>query len=154
VDAASGPDAAHRGWYAWADPGPGGRPPHNWLDATWHPAWQLDEPSGQCYLHSFLTSQPDLNWLPYGNNAARNVAAQRDDPGSVLHLCRAVRVVCGPRAALLRRAGSHLFRIAVPVVLENPRGEVLPRPLLWIRSSSPANRVPTGLQPCAQRLRG
>jgi alpha-glucosidase len=62
VDAASGRFAVHRGWYVWADPGPGGRPPNNWLDATGHPAWQLDEPSGQYYLHSFLASQPDLNW--------------------------------------------------------------------------------------------
>jgi glycosidase len=27
-------------------------------------------------------------WLPYGDNPTRNVAAQRDDPGSVLRLCR------------------------------------------------------------------
>jgi alpha-glucosidase len=27
-------------------------------------------------------------WLPYGDNAARNVAAQREDPASVLRLCR------------------------------------------------------------------
>ena len=27
-------------------------------------------------------------WLPLGDSAARNVAAQRDDPGSTLHLCR------------------------------------------------------------------
>jgi alpha-glucosidase len=62
VDAVSGPDAAHRGWYIWANPGPGGRPPNNWLDATRHPAWQRDELSGQYYLHSFLAGQPDLNW--------------------------------------------------------------------------------------------
>ena len=27
-------------------------------------------------------------WLPFGDAAACNVADQRDDPGSVLHLCR------------------------------------------------------------------
>jgi alpha-glucosidase len=27
-------------------------------------------------------------WLPYGDNTARNVAAQRDNPGSMLRLCR------------------------------------------------------------------
>jgi glycosidase len=27
-------------------------------------------------------------WLPFGDNAARNVAAQREDPGSTLRLCR------------------------------------------------------------------
>jgi glycosidase len=33
----------------------------------------------------FTTGQP---WLPVGDAAARNVAAQRGDPGSVLWLCR------------------------------------------------------------------
>ena len=41
---------------------PNGGPPNNWLDATGHPAWARDEASGQYYLHSFLASQPDLNW--------------------------------------------------------------------------------------------
>jgi alpha-glucosidase len=27
-------------------------------------------------------------WLPYGNNTARNVATQRENPGSMLRLCR------------------------------------------------------------------
>jgi alpha-glucosidase len=62
VDAASGRDAAHRGYYVWADPGPGGGPPNNWLDSTGHPAWTLDDRTGQYYLHNFLPSQPDLNW--------------------------------------------------------------------------------------------
>ena len=26
------------------------------------PAWKLDEPTGQYYLHNFLPEQPDLNW--------------------------------------------------------------------------------------------
>ena len=26
------------------------------------PAWTLDERTGQCYLHSFMAEQPDLNW--------------------------------------------------------------------------------------------
>ncbi len=62
VNAISGPDSAHRSFYVWADPAPGGGPPNNWLDATGHSAWTLDEASGQCYLHNFLDSQPDLNW--------------------------------------------------------------------------------------------
>ena len=62
VDAISGPDSAHRSYYVWADPAPGGRPPNNWLDATGHSAWAFDEASGQYYLHNFLASQADLNW--------------------------------------------------------------------------------------------
>ncbi|HEX7266658.1 MAG TPA: alpha-amylase family glycosyl hydrolase, partial [Streptosporangiaceae bacterium] len=53
---------AHRGYYIWADPAAGGGPPNNWLSATGAPAWTLDDASGQYYLHSFLSTQPDLNW--------------------------------------------------------------------------------------------
>ena len=61
ADAASGRAAAHRGYYVWADAGPDGGPPNNWLDFTGRPAWQWHE-SGQYYLHNFLAGQPDLNW--------------------------------------------------------------------------------------------
>src|SRR5258708_21293043 len=62
VDASSASDSAHRGYYVWADPAPGGGPPNNWIDATGHPAWEWHAESGQYYLHNFLPSQPDLNW--------------------------------------------------------------------------------------------
>lgn len=62
-DALSGPGAEHRDWYVWADPGPDGGPPNNWLSVfRGEPAWELDEASGQYYLHNFLSHQPDLNW--------------------------------------------------------------------------------------------
>jgi alpha-glucosidase len=51
-----------RDWYIWADPAPDGGPPNNWLSYFGGPAWTLDEPTGQYYLHSFLPEQPDLNW--------------------------------------------------------------------------------------------
>lgn len=53
---------AKRDWYTWRDPAPGGGPPNNWLSYFGGPAWTLDEATGQYYLHSFLTEQPDLNW--------------------------------------------------------------------------------------------
>ena len=62
VDALGGRDAAHRDYYVWADPAPDGGPPNNWLSNFGGPAWTLDGPSGQYYLHNFLPSQPDLNW--------------------------------------------------------------------------------------------
>jgi alpha-glucosidase len=51
-----------RDWYTWRDPAPGGGPPNNWLSVFGGPAWEWDEATGQYYLHSFLASQPDLNW--------------------------------------------------------------------------------------------
>jgi alpha-glucosidase len=35
-----------------------------------------------------FTAEGVTPWLPYGDNAGRNVADQRDDPGSTLNLCR------------------------------------------------------------------
>src|SRR6201989_2610730 len=62
VDAADSRAAAHRDFYVWADPGPAGGAPNNWLDATGGSAWAWHEPTRQYYLHNFLASQPDLNW--------------------------------------------------------------------------------------------
>lgn len=62
VDAAGSRGAEHRDFYVWADPGPAGGPPNNWLDATGGSAWAWHEPTRQYYLHNFLASQPDLNW--------------------------------------------------------------------------------------------
>ena len=62
IDARSSRAAAHRDWYVWADRKPDGSPPNNWLSAFGGPAWTLDAPTGQYYLHNFLPEQPDLNW--------------------------------------------------------------------------------------------
>jgi glycosidase len=51
-----------RDWYVWRDPKPDGSPPNNWLSVFGGSAWELDERTGQYYLHSFLKEQPDLNW--------------------------------------------------------------------------------------------
>jgi len=51
-----------RDWYIWADPGPDGGPPNNWLSVFGGSAWEWDDQTGQYYLHSFLKEQPDLNW--------------------------------------------------------------------------------------------
>ena len=62
ADSRSSRDAAHRDWYVWVDPRPDGSPPNNWQAVFGGPAWTLDEPTGQYYLHNFLPEQPDLNW--------------------------------------------------------------------------------------------
>jgi alpha-glucosidase len=49
-------------WYVWADARPDGTPPTNWLSVFGGSAWQWDSRRRQYYLHSFLTSQPDLNF--------------------------------------------------------------------------------------------
>lgn len=50
-----------RDWYIWKD-GKDGKPPTNWRSYFNPSSWELDEPTGQYYMHSFATEQPDLNW--------------------------------------------------------------------------------------------
>ncbi|MFA5885216.1 MAG: alpha-amylase family glycosyl hydrolase [Acidimicrobiia bacterium] len=66
VDARASRDAPHRDWYVWADPAPDGGPPNNWVSTFLGPGWELDDTTGQYFLHSFLPEQPDLNWWNEG----------------------------------------------------------------------------------------
>jgi alpha-glucosidase len=51
-----------RDWYVWADPALGGGSPSNWTSEMGGSVWQFDTTTGQYYLHSFHSQQPDLNW--------------------------------------------------------------------------------------------
>jgi alpha-glucosidase len=62
VDARTSRTARFRDWYVWADPRPDGSPPNNWVSSFGGPAWTLDAPTGQYFLHNHLREQPDLNW--------------------------------------------------------------------------------------------
>jgi len=62
------PRSPQRDWYWWRPPRPGmaagdpGAEPTNWRSFFSGPAWELDEASGEYYLHLFSRKQPDLNW--------------------------------------------------------------------------------------------
>lgn len=57
-------DNPKRDWYIWRDGiGPKRKPPNNWRNNFFGPAWTWDEATEQYYLHSFLPQQPDLNWF-------------------------------------------------------------------------------------------
>lgn len=61
-DSRSSLEAARRGWYIWRDPKADGSPPTNWVSVFGGgSAWELDEGTGQYYLHHFLKEQPDLD---------------------------------------------------------------------------------------------
>src|SRR5207237_8564767 len=51
-----------RNWYRWREPATGGRPPNNWMSEFGGSAWEYDTHTGQYYCHTFLSTQPDLNW--------------------------------------------------------------------------------------------
>jgi oligo-1,6-glucosidase len=51
----------YRDFYFWR-PGKGLNPPNNWPSFFGGSAWQLDEATGEYYLHLFSKKQPDLNW--------------------------------------------------------------------------------------------
>src|SRR5690349_4413893 len=57
-----------RDWYWWRppraghEPGQPGAEPTNWQSFFSGSAWELDEATGEYYLHLFSRKQPDLNW--------------------------------------------------------------------------------------------
>ena len=56
-----------RDWYWWRE-----QPPNDWESLFGGPAWQLDETTGEYYLHTFAREQPDLDW---GNEEVRTAVA-------------------------------------------------------------------------------
>jgi len=68
VESAASADNPKRDWYWWRDAREGttagepGAEPNNWESFFSGPVWQLDEATGQYYLHLFSRKQPDLNW--------------------------------------------------------------------------------------------
>ncbi len=68
TESRSGPDSPKRDWYWWRPPRDGmapgqpGAEPTNWHSFFSGSTWELDEASGEYYLHLFSRKQPDLNW--------------------------------------------------------------------------------------------
>jgi len=68
IESRSSTDNPKRDWYWWRparaqmEPGAPGAEPTNWPSAFSGPAWDLDEATGEYYLHLFSRKQPDLNW--------------------------------------------------------------------------------------------
>ncbi|MFC8502823.1 alpha-glucosidase [Pedococcus sp. NPDC057267] len=68
VESRSSTDNPKRDWYWWRPPrhgheaGAPGAEPTNWQASFSGPAWELDEATGEYYLHLFSRKQPDLNW--------------------------------------------------------------------------------------------
>ncbi|WP_282939816.1 alpha-glucosidase [Paenibacillus sp. RC67] len=54
-------DNPYRDYYIWRD-GKGDMEPNNWSSFFSGSAWELDETTGQYFLHLFSKKQPDLNW--------------------------------------------------------------------------------------------
>ncbi|MUK27238.1 alpha,alpha-phosphotrehalase [Aliivibrio fischeri] len=54
-------DSEYRDYYIWKDP-VNGKEPTNWQSKFGGNAWEMDELTGQYYLHLFAKEQADLNW--------------------------------------------------------------------------------------------
>lgn len=68
IESRSSKENPYRDYYIWRQ-GKDGQEPNNWLSFFSGSAWQLDEQTGEYYLHLFSKRQPDLNWE---NEAVRN----------------------------------------------------------------------------------
>ena len=68
AESRSSRDNPKRDWYWWRPARDGmragdpGAEPTNWRASFSGSTWQLDETTGEYYLHIFSTKQPDLNW--------------------------------------------------------------------------------------------
>jgi oligo-1,6-glucosidase len=68
IESRSSIDSPKRDWYWWRPPREGfragdpGAEPTNWGSFFSGPTWELDEVTGEYYLHLFSRKQPDLNW--------------------------------------------------------------------------------------------
>jgi oligo-1,6-glucosidase len=68
IESRSSTDNPKRDWYWWRsaregmNTGAPGAEPNNWESVFSGPAWELDEQTGEYYLHLFSRRQPDLNW--------------------------------------------------------------------------------------------
>lgn len=68
IESASSTTNPKRDWYWWRPPREGftagqeGAEPTNWESFFSGSTWQLDEGTGEYYLHLFSRKQPDLNW--------------------------------------------------------------------------------------------
>lgn len=62
VRSKSSKDNPYRDYFFWKAPYPNGGPPNNWRSFFGGSAWELDDNTGEYYLHLFSKKQPDLNW--------------------------------------------------------------------------------------------
>ncbi len=62
LESKSSLDNPKRDWYIWKEPKNDGGVPNNWRSLFGGSGWEFDQMSNQYYFHSFLKSQPDLNW--------------------------------------------------------------------------------------------
>jgi oligo-1,6-glucosidase len=68
VESRSSKEHPKRDWYWWRparagmNPGDPGAEPTNWGSFFSGPVWELDQATGEYYLHLFSRKQPDLNW--------------------------------------------------------------------------------------------
>ncbi len=61
LESRSSKDNPKRDWYIWKD-SKDGKKPNNWRSYFTPSVWEYDPKTGQYYMHSFATEQPDLNW--------------------------------------------------------------------------------------------
>ena len=69
IESRSSLDNPKRDWYIWRDP-KDGQEPNNWESIFGGSAWELDQKTGQYFLHLFSRKQPDLNWENLGMRKA------------------------------------------------------------------------------------
>ena len=109
-----------------------GAEPNNWASFFSGSAWELDEATGEYYLHLFSRKQPDLNW----ENPEVRAGRLRDDA-----------LVARPRRRRLPD-GRHQHDLQGPALPDGAVARAAPRRRLAVLHLRPAHpRVPAGDAP-------
>lgn len=61
IESRKSKDNPYRDYYIWRE-GKNSKEPNNWVSFFSGSTWELDEQTGEYYLHLFTKKQPDLNW--------------------------------------------------------------------------------------------
>ena len=124
VESRSSTDNPKRDWYWWAPPREGEVPePTNWQSFFSGSTWELDEATGEYYLHLFSRKQPDLNWEnPEVRHAVYDVMRWWLDRGvdgfrmDVINMISKVLPLADGE-----RSGDERFGNGFPYVINGPR---------------------------------
>lgn len=124
-------NSPYRDYYIWK-PGNGSKAPNNWTSFFAEDCWELDEKSGEYYLHLFAKKQPDLNWRnPKVMQEIQNILRFWLDKGIAGFRCDVINILYksslsnGKKRFALTGCEHYLSQEGTHEILRTLRREVL-----------------------------
>lgn len=125
-------NSPYRDYYIWRPGKPDGSPPNNWTGFFMGSTWELDEKSGEYYLHLFDRKQPDLNYHnPEVIEEVKEIMRFWLDKGAAGFRCDVINVICktslddGKRSIAIRGMEHYKSQEGCHAILRELRRDVL-----------------------------